>query len=125
MIRDNRFVRPFTVAVVVVSILLVTGCRREHNTPQASEAFCKASTKYEERIQKGAGVDEQIRLVEHIVDAAPKTIEADAQAFLDALRRVKNDPSVKNDPNVKKAVEAVERYAARGCGFYERPGGGI
>jgi hypothetical protein len=31
---------------------------------------------------------------------------------------------VKDDPKIQSAVEDVNRYAAQGCGFYERRGGG-
>jgi hypothetical protein len=125
VIRDNPLVRARALTALVVLTVLLAGCRRGNDAPPASEAFCKAAVKYEERIQRGAGVDEQIRLVERIVRTAPRKIEADAQTFLDALRRVRTDPSIKDDPKVKKAVAAVERYAAKGCGFYQRPGGGF
>ena len=75
-------------------------------------------------MSRGAKLDEQIRLVQRMVDTAPAKIKADAQTFVDALRRVETDPSVKDDPKVKRAVENVNRYAAQGCGFYERQGGG-
>ena len=112
-------------AVLVVPALLAVGCRSEERSgPKPSRAFCDAAARYDDRLSKGAKLDEQIRLVQGMVDTAPAKIEGDAQAFVDALRRVEADASVKDDPKVKKAVENVNRYAAQGCGFYERQGGG-
>jgi hypothetical protein len=118
--------RLVVVAVALVAVLLAAGCRDNGSAPKAPEAFCKAASKYDDRVQRGAKIDEQIRLVQRMVDTAPAKIKSDAQTFVDALRRVETDPSVKDDPKVKRAVDDVNRYAAQGCGFYERqPGGGI
>jgi len=112
-------------AVLVVPALLAVGCRsEERSAPKPSRAFCDAAARYDDRLSKGAKLDEQIRLVQGMVDTAPAKIEGDAQAFVDALRQVEADQSVKDDPKVKKAVENVNRYAAQACGFYERQGGG-
>ena len=98
-------------AFLVVPVLLAVGCRSEESSgPKPSRAFCDAAARYDDRLSKGAKLDEQIRLVQGMVDTAPAKIEA--------------DPSVKDDPKVKQAVENVNRYAAQGCGFYERQGGG-
>jgi hypothetical protein len=110
-------------AVLLVAVLGACGSDRG-NAPKAPLAFCKAAARYDDRLSKGAKLDEQIRLVQGMVDTAPAKIEGDAQTFVDALRQVEADPSVKDDPKVKKAVENVNRYAAQGCGFYERQGGG-
>jgi hypothetical protein len=112
------------IATLVVTLVVVAGCRDSTSGPKPPEAFCEAATRYDKRVQKGAKLDEQIRLVERMVDAAPSKIKADAQTFVDALRRVETDPSVKDDPDIKRAVDDVNRYAAQGCGFYERQGGG-
>jgi hypothetical protein len=103
---------------------LIAGCGDSGSTPKAPLAFCRAASNYDDRVSRNAKIDEQIRLVQRMVDKAPAKIKADAQAFVDALRRVETDPSVKDDPKVKRAVENVNRYAAQGCGFYKPQGGG-
>jgi hypothetical protein len=111
--------------VLVAAAVLVVGCGSEGgDTPKAPLAFCKAASRFDDRLSRGANLDEQIRLVQAMVDAAPARIRPDAQTFVDALRRVETDNSVKSDPKVKRAVDNVNRYAAQGCGFYERQGGG-
>ena len=105
--------------------MLAAGCGSEgSDAPKAPLDFCKAAARFDDRLSRGAKLNEQIRLVQDMVDAAPARIRPDTQTFVDALRRVEADPSVKDDPKVKKAVENVNRYAAQGCGFYERQGGG-
>ena len=112
-------------AVLLVAALVGGACSSEGgNAPKAPLAFCKAAARYDDRVSRNAKLDEQIRLVQRMVDTAPAKIKADAQTFVDALRRVETDKSAKEDPNVKRAVENVNRYAAQGCGFYERQGGG-
>jgi hypothetical protein len=114
-------------AVLVAATLLVGACRSEgSDAPKPPRPFCDAATRFDDRLSKGASIDEQIRLVQRMVETAPAKIKADAETFLDALRRSKTDPSVKDDPKIKRAVDEVNRYAAQGCGFYDRrPGGGI
>jgi hypothetical protein len=115
-----------SIVAVLSVVLLVAGCRDGGDTPKPPRAFCDAASRYDERVQEGAKLDEQIRLVERMAAAAPAKIKADAERFLDALRRVETDPSVRDNPGIQRAVENVNRYAAQGCGFYERrPGGGI
>jgi hypothetical protein len=117
--------RPAVAAVLLVAALVGGACSSEGgNAPKAPLAFCKAAARYDDRLSRNAKIDEQIRLVQRMVDTAPAKIKANAQTFVDALRRVETDKSVKDDPNVKRAVESVNRYAAQGCGFYERQGGG-
>ena len=112
-------------ALLLVAALVGGACSSEGgNAPKAPLAFCKAAARYDDRVSRNAKIDEQIRLVQRMVDTAPAKIKADAQTFVDALRRVETDKSAKDDPNVKRAVENVNRYAAQGCGFYERQGGG-
>jgi hypothetical protein len=111
---------------MLAALLLLAGCQNGGGTPKPPKAFCDAASRYDERVQEGAELGEQIRLVEKIADAAPAKIKADAEKFLDALRRVETDPSVRDNPDIRRAVENVNRYSAQGCGFYERqPGGGI
>ena len=112
-------------AALVAAVALAAGCGSERaNTPKASLAFCKAAANFDDRLSRGAKLDEQIRLVQRMVDTAPARIHADAQVFVDALRRVESDKSVKDDPKVRTSVEKVNRYAAQACGFYEPQGGG-
>jgi uncharacterized lipoprotein YehR (DUF1307 family) len=117
--------RLFAAVVALVAAVVLAGCRDSEGAPKASRAFCDAASKYDDRVQRGAKLDEQIRLVEKMAATAPAKIKGDAETFLDALRRVETDPSVKDNPRVKQAVEDVNRYAAQGCGFYERRPGGI
>lgn len=118
--------RILLVAVLAGAVVLAVGCGSDGgDAPKAPLAFCKAASRFDDRLSKGAEVDEQIRLVQGMVDTAPAKIRPDAQTFVDALRRVGTDPSVKDNPKVKKAVENVNRYAAQSCGFYESQGGGI
>ena len=112
-------------AVLLVAALVGGACSSESgNAPKAPLAFCKAAARYDDRVSRNAKIDEQIRLVQRMADTAPAKIKANVQTFVDALRRVETDKSAKDDPNVKRAVENVNRYAAQGCGFYERQGGG-
>jgi hypothetical protein len=113
------------VVVVVAAAMLAAGCGSDSgDAPKAPLAFCKAAARYDDRVSRNAKIDEQIRLVQRMVDTAPSKIKANAQTFVDALRRVGADPSVKDNPKVKRAVENVNRYAAQGCGFYNQQGGG-
>jgi negative regulator of sigma E activity len=112
-------------AIVLVAALVGGACSSESaNAPKAPLAFCQAAARYDDRVSRNAKIDEQIRLVQRMVDTAPAKIKADAQTFVDALRRVETDKSVKDDPRVKRTVENVNRYAAQGCGFYKQQGGG-
>jgi len=112
-------------AVLVVAVLVGGACSSESgDAPKAPLAFCQAAARYDDRVSRNAKIDEQIRLVQRMVDTAPAKIKANAQTFVDALRRVETDKSVKDDPRVKRAVENVNRYAAQGCGFYKQQGGG-
>jgi hypothetical protein len=118
-------VRAAAGAVLVLVIAAVgAGCRPDGDTPKAPRAFCDAAARFDDRLSKGAKLDEQIRLVQRMVDTAPAKVKSDTETFVGALRRVESDPSVKDDAKVKQAVEDVNRYAAQGCGFYERRGGG-
>jgi hypothetical protein len=118
--------RLLAVAVLVGAAALAVGCGSEGgSSTKAPLAFCKAASRFDDRLSRGAKLDEQIRLVQGMVDTAPAKIRPDAQTFVDALRRVGTDKSVKDDPNVKRAVDNVNRYAAQGCGFYNSQGGGI
>ncbi len=124
--------RRVVIAVVVlaaVGIGLTVASRGGDSTrADPPRAFCRAAERYEQAIQRESmsgrlGVDRQIELVGEIAAAAPPVIAADAQVFVDALRRVRDDPSVRDDPAIKRAVDNVNRYAAQGCGAYKGSGG--
>ena len=85
----------------------------------AGDLGTSAARKYDDRVVKGAGIDEQIRLVTRMEATAPKDIAHDASKFLDALeRRRAGDKSVVDNPKVEKAVANVEgEIAARLTGF--------
>jgi hypothetical protein len=96
--------------------------------PRPSKAFCVAAFKYDDRLPKLVGkIRKQIALVEPIAANAPKDVKRDAELFLDALRRLEaGDKSVVDNAKVKRAIENVDRRAARGCDFYKQePGSGI
>jgi hypothetical protein len=118
--------RVATIVVVVAAAAVLAGaCGSEGgDAPKAPLAFCKAASRFDDRLSRGAKLDEQVRLVQRMVETAPSKIKPATQTFVDALRRVEADPSVKDDPKVKRAVENVNRYAAQGCGFYQQQGGG-
>jgi hypothetical protein len=95
--------------------------------PKPSNSFCTAARKYDDRVVKGAGIDEQIRLVTQMATTAPKDVAHDAKVFLDALeRRRDGDKSVVDNPKIEKAVTNVERRVQNGCQLFSQPpGGGI
>ncbi len=117
--------------VALTTALGVSGCRSDDGgdaTSRPSEAFCRAAERYEDRLVRGAGVDEQVRLVRRLVETAPAEIEADARTFLDALEAVQadpDDPDVRDDPDVQEAVENVNRYATNACKLLEDEDGGV
>jgi hypothetical protein len=125
--RQNGAVSPGHRALALLAVVaVVAGCSREEKPP-ASEAFCRAADRYNtelERQQERGKVDTQ-RQIERVADiaaTAPEGIRAEAERFLDALRRVETDPSVQDDPEVREAVDAVNRYANQACGVYDRRG---
>ena len=120
-------VRLLRIVLPVAIALAATACSRE-DTPTASKAFCRAADRYNHELERQQQRDEidtdrQIARVEDLVAEAPRKIEADAQTFLDALRRVQDDPSIKGDPAIQEAVDNVNRFANQACGVYERRGG--
>lgn len=116
--------------LLVAAVLLAAGaagCSRDPSTlSRPSKPFCEAAHRYDVRVEKRASLDEQIRIVRKIADHAPKDIARDADTFLDALeRRRDGDKSVVDNPKIEKAVNNVNRRAARGCGLYKQDSGGI
>ena len=105
------------------AVLLLGACSgRPESLPRPSRRYCEAAYRYEQKIQKRPkpSIDEQITMVDEIASNAPKDIAADARVFLDAMRRVRTDPSVKDNPRVQTAVENVNRRTSEGCGFFEQ-----
>ncbi len=103
------------VVVVAVGVGAAGGCREEKQKVKAPKRFCDAAVHFEDRLEKGAKLDEQIRLVRKLVDTAPPRIKADTVTFLRALERVGTDPSVKDNKRIKNAVDRVNGYAFDGC----------
>ncbi len=116
-------------AVAVLALVAAAGCRSGDGDGAARppDAFCRAAERYEDRLVRGADVDEQVRLVRRLVETAPPEIVADAWTFLDALEAVQadpDDPAVRDDPDVQEAVENVQRFAIDGCDLLEDEDGG-
>ena len=123
-------VRPSRIPNIVLVVALVAlgvGCSRSEK-PEASKEFCRAADRYNtelERQQENGKIDtdRQIERVEKLAATAPASIRDEAEVFLDALRRVDDDPSVKDDPEIREAVDDVNRYANQACGVYDRDSG--
>jgi hypothetical protein len=102
----------------------LTACSRdsEQSLPTPSRAFCQAAYDYDTNLPKLIGkIDAQTKLVEKLADHAPKDIAADAQVYLDAMRRrADGDTSVVDNPKIEQAVENVNRRAADGCELYKQ-----
>jgi len=93
-----------------------------------SEEFCEAAYEYDQQVAiLGPDADEHVELVEPMATHAPDDIKADAERFLDALRRVaRGEDSVVDDPDVEAASERVHRRAIEGCRLYDQgPPGGL
>jgi hypothetical protein len=130
-----RALRGVGLRVIVTLALLaavLTACSRDSDSslPTPSRAFCQAAYDYDTNLPKLIGkIRQQTELVQKLADHAPKDIAADAQTYLDAMkRRANGDKSVVDNPKVEKAVDNVNRRAAAGCKLYEQnndAGGGI
>lgn len=113
-------------SVVVPGV--ASASRRSGDPPKA---FCKAAARFEKEIEREAvnggvaDVDRQIKLVEKLHEEAPPKIRRETKTFLDAMRKVEDDPSIRDDPKVKRAVDAVNRFFAQGCGSYKRSQPGL
>lgn len=112
-----------TLGLVVAGVLARAG-----DEPRAPAAFCRAATRYEHELERrgsrsARAVERQIELVERLAATAPRSISEDVQTFLDAMRRVQHDPDLVDNPRIRRAVEAVNRFAAQRCGFFDRQPG--
>jgi hypothetical protein len=121
-------------AVVAIGLIAVAlaACSDDSSSslPTPSKAFCQAAYDYDTNLPKLIGkIDKQTALVQKLAEHAPKDIAADAQTYLDAMkRRAAGDTSVVDNPKIKTAVENVNRRAAAGCELYKQNqdgGGGI
>ncbi len=120
-------------AVVALGLVAaaLTACSRdsESSLPMPSKAFCQAAYDYDTNLPKLIGkINQQTDLVAKLAEHAPKDIAADAQTYLDAMkRRAAGDTSVVDNPKIKTAVENVNRRAADGCELYKqnKDGSGI
>jgi len=112
--------------LALVAALVLAGCKTGDDTasdlPRPSRAFCAAAAHYDKNVQLSS-LAVQIKLVAPIAAAAPRDVAADAQTFLDALRRrAKGDKSVVDNPRIQHAVDHVNRRAGQDCGWYRREG---
>jgi hypothetical protein len=113
-------------AVVALGLVAaaLTACSRdsESSLPMPSKAFCQAAYDYDTNLPKLIGkINQQTDLVAKLAEHAPKDIAADAQTYLDAMkRRAAGDTSVVDNPKIKSAVENVNRRAADGCELYKQ-----
>jgi hypothetical protein len=113
-------------AVVALGLVAaaLTACSRdsESSLPMPSKAFCQAAYDYDTNLPKLIGkINQQTDLVAKLAEHAPKDIAADAQTYLDAMkRRAAGDTSVVDNPKIKTAVENVNRRAADGCELYKQ-----
>jgi basic membrane lipoprotein Med (substrate-binding protein (PBP1-ABC) superfamily) len=105
------------------------------STAKAPKAFCQAAYDYEQELNKEIkrgekNLDKQLALVEKMAEQAPKKISADVDAFVEAMRRVDDDPSLARNKTfqqrAQKIVDNVNRYASNGCGLFKQdPSSGI
>ncbi len=113
-------------AVVALGLVAaaLTACSRdsESSLPMPSKAFCQAAYDYDTNLPKLIGkINQQTDLVAKLAEHAPKDIAADAQTYLDAMkRRAAGDTSVVDNPKIQTAVDNVNRRAADGCELYKQ-----
>jgi hypothetical protein len=125
-------------ATTVACLLLATlgaACSGEGQSAKAPKPFCDAAYNYEQELNKELTKGEknlgrQLALVEIMAAKAPRTIRKDVLDFADALRQVRDDPSLATDKQFtargEKIVANVNRYASNGCGFFkEDPSQGL
>ena len=116
-------------AAMALIVATLTACDRSDDRARPSRAFCEAAYEYDDQVARlgPERVDEQIELVEPIAAHAPADVKADAEVFLDALRRVGDgDDSVVDDPDIEAAYERLHRRAIDGCGLFDQePPGGL
>jgi len=114
--------RALALAVLfLVAAAGLAGCSKEDakSLPLPSKAFCQAAYTYDKKVERKASLAVQIKLVQTMVDHAPKDVAEDTRVFLDALqRRADGDKSVVDNPKIMKAVDNVNRRAQADCGLF-------
>ena len=117
---------------VVVLLTTLTACSRgnEETLTTPKPGFCEAAQRYDERVERGAKLAEQITILEKLERNAPKDVADDAELFLDQMRAYQaatksERRELQDDPDVARAIENVNRRAINGCEFFEsEPGDG-
>jgi hypothetical protein len=114
---------------------LGAACSGEGEQAKAPKAFCQAAYDYEQELGREAkkgekNVEKQLAMVEKMADRAPKKIRKDVDAFVESLRRVRDDPSLAKNKKFQargaEIVDNVNRYAFNGCNFAKQdPSQGI
>ncbi len=129
--------RRFAAAALACLLLAtaVAACSGDGESATAPKPFCDAAYNYEQELNKELtkgekNLERQLALVEKMEAKAPQKIRKDVTAFVDALRQVRDDPSLANDKQFaargEKIVANVNRYASNGCGFFkEDPSQGL
>jgi hypothetical protein len=117
-----RGLRPIVVVGLLVGVLGACSGESGSSLPRPSKAFCQAAYDFDTKAPKLIGkIEEQTALVQKMAATAPKDVAADAQTYLEAMkRRAAGDKSVIDSPKIKGAVENVERRAANGCDLYKQ-----
>jgi hypothetical protein len=124
--------RPLRAAAALVLLAVaVTACSRSGtDLAEPKPGFCEAAARYDRRVERNAGIAEQITILEKLERNAPKDVAEDATLFLTTMREFQQGDKntrdeIRADPRVQEAVENVNRRAAEGCGFFEsEPGDG-
>ena len=127
----SRTLQLATLAVVAL-LTTLTACSRgnEETLATPKPGFCEAAQRYDQRVERGAKLAEQITILEKLERNAPKDVAADAELFLDQMRAYEaatksERQELKDDPEVAEAIERVNRRAINGCEFFEsEPGDG-
>ena len=115
--------RALALAVLfLVAAAGLAGCSKEDakSLPVPSKAFCKAAYTYDKKVERKASLAVQIKLVQTMVDHAPKDVVQDTRVFLDALQR-RADETAKlvaghaplTMETAKEAVRRVRRTLSR------------
>jgi len=120
-----------TLALLGLAVVL-SACSGENSAslPKPKPGFCEAAQRYDKRIERGASIPEQITILEKLVRNAPKDVAADANFFLDTMRKGEHATEAQRkklqaEPAFQRAVDHVDRRAINGCDFFaQTPGQG-
>ena len=108
-----------------VRSLLLAACSgaTRSSLPRPSRTFCEAAYRYEraDPEKPRPRSTSRSRCVEKIATNAPKDIAADAEAFLDAMRRVQTRPVGQGQPEgAGRGRQREPAHQRNGCGFFEQ-----